>query len=137
MLLKDVTTKWIREHRDDKDQLNWSVISAHYDFTIDQLREFADYIDWDSYFIYHYRHSQNIPEGMEFSDKCKENNWVWMWRLSKKPKVEKEYLKRYIWEIVEYDHSWRYIVKAQKLDKKFLLPYAKYIECIDVEDLVI
>ena len=134
MLLKDLTTEYIRLYKDDKTKINWSVVSYSYDFTIDQLREFIDYIDWKSYFIYHYHHSQTIPEAMEFKDK--HEDWCWMWtKCGGKPLVDREYVRRWIWEIVEYDNTWRDITKAQKLDKEFLKPYAKYIEWDEIMDL--
>ncbi len=134
MLLKDLTIEYIRLYKDDKTKINWSVISYSYDFTIDQLREFIDYIDWKSYFIYHYHHSQTIPEAMEFKDK--HEDWCWMWtKCGGKPLVDREYVRRWIWEIVEYDNTWRDITKAQKLDKEFLEPYAKYIEWDEIMDL--
>lgn len=137
MLIKDITIDWLREYRDDPDQINWSVVSCHYDFTINQLRQFEDYVDWNAYFIYHYHHSQTIPEAMEFKDKSVD--WCWMWRFSKKPLVDREYLKRWLYEIVEYDRTWRYITKAQKLDKEFLFLNSngsKYFDWDDVIDLI-
>lgn len=35
MLIKDLTTEYIRLYKDDKTKLNWSVVSYGYDFTID------------------------------------------------------------------------------------------------------
>lgn len=74
---------------------------------------------------------------MEFKDKSVD--WCWMWRFSKKPLVDREYLKRWLYEIVEYDRTWRYITKAQKLDKEFLFLNSngsKYFDWDDVIDLI-
>ena len=35
MLLKNLTIEYIREYKDDKTKINWSVVSYGYDFTID------------------------------------------------------------------------------------------------------
>lgn len=126
--IKDIDANFIRQH---KDEVNWGALSASYDFTVDQLREFAGLINWTEYFLYHYHHRQSLKEILQF--KNKDEHWF-MFFHSKQASLE--FLKRWIWEIIAFDKTWRWIIKDQKcLNKKTIKPYVEFIDINDIIDL--
>lgn len=55
----DLSIEFLREN---KDRLNWRHVLRNRGLSIDELREFSEYIDWHLYFILQYQERNNNDE---------------------------------------------------------------------------
>lgn len=119
---KDKLLHYIRENLDDLSEEDWTWYSHDIDFTLDELREFEKYINWNTYFIYfteQRKKNVSVEQVLEFKDRDLE--WLMIFQQRK---LDEPILRRWLWNYIDAVNSgWKWICKFQHLSKQFKEDY--------------
>ena len=105
----------IREQKDELTKKEWGLYSCKVDFTVDELREFQDYIDWHCYYVYCSSKRLTNEQLLEFKEKHSD------WCLIFEYRFLGEKLLRRFWDMLAFDSkfSWDYVFRKQNVSKQF------------------
>lgn len=117
----------IREKLDDLTEEDWIWYSHDVDFTVDELREFRDYINWNCYFVYcteKRKASVSNKDILEFKDE--DGEWIMIFQQRK---LDDNIIRRWMWDYVSTsDNAWRWLNKFQNLTPQFKKEYKKPLD---------
>lgn len=124
---KDKLVREIREKLNDLSEEDWIWYSHDLDFTVDELREFEQYINWNTYFIYCTdKRKANVTNKQILEFKDKDDEWLMIFQQRK---VDDKTIRRWLWNYVDaVPNSWRWLYKFQNLTSQFKKDYKKVLK---------
>lgn len=104
----------LREQKDELSNKDWDYYSTVMDFTVDEVREFQDYINFRTYYTYCSQKSLNISQFLEFRKKYYRWTLIFCYKY-----LGERLFRRFVNECSFTHTSWRCVFDRQKVSKQF------------------